>query len=213
MRLARIIASRPRLVISVAMGVLAGFLLPPGEARLILGWDIGAGLLLIQNGIWMALTPPHHMSDRAKAQQDGEWTIFALVVAGVIASIFTIFLEFGALRDLHGAQWAFHLFILVATLIISWLTMQLAFGLRYAHEYYTMQCGKLQGGLDFPGESEPDYYDFIYFSLILGMTFQVSDVRITHRHLRRLAALQGFISFIFNMVILALTVNLAAGLI
>jgi uncharacterized membrane protein len=90
--------------------------------------------------------------------------------------------------------------------------MHLVFALRYAHEFYTKSDDELQGGLDFPKEPEPDYYDFLYFSLVLGMTFQVSDVDITDRHLRRLATLQGFISFLFNTIILALTVNLAAGL-
>jgi uncharacterized membrane protein len=200
-------------VASVILGVLASLLLPLGKARIILGWDIGAGLFLILNGVSMALTPPNRMSARAQAQQDGEWTVFTLALAAIIASLFVIFLEFEALKDLHGAERVSHLVILVTTLVISWLTMQAVFGLRYAHEFYTPQDGELQRGLEFPGESEPDYYDFMYFSLVLGMTFQVSDVQITHRHLRRLAALQGFISFSFNTVILALTVNLAAGLV
>ncbi|HQU01562.1 MAG TPA: DUF1345 domain-containing protein, partial [Acetobacteraceae bacterium] len=68
-------------------------------------------------------------------------------------------------------------------------------------------------GLDFPGEQEPDYFDFVYFSFVLGMTFQVSDVEVTARKLRRMATVQGLIGFVFNTVILALSVNIAAGLI
>jgi uncharacterized membrane protein len=88
------------------------------------------------------------------------------------------------------------------------------FAFRYAHEYYEAAPGssKVDGGLEFPGEDQPDYLDFMYFSLVLGMTFQVSDVQITSRKLRRLATVHGLLSFLFNTIILALTVNIAAGL-
>jgi uncharacterized membrane protein len=88
------------------------------------------------------------------------------------------------------------------------------FALRYAHEYYSREMTKssIERGLEFPGETKPDYWDFLYFSLVLGMTFQVSDVQITSHKLRRLATAQGFLSFIFNTLIIALTVNIAASL-
>jgi uncharacterized membrane protein len=212
MRLRQIISSRPRLVAAVAVGLLVYWFVPFPKVRLILGWDAGAGLFLVVNAILMAITPPHRMPAEAAAQQDGEWTIFAMTLGGVVASVFAIILEFSAIKNLHGSERASHVMVLVTTLIISWLTMHLVFALRYAHEFYTKEDDELQGGLDFPKEPEPDYYDFLYFSLVLGMTFQVSDVDITDRHLRRLATLQGFISFLFNTIILALTVNLAAGL-
>jgi uncharacterized membrane protein len=100
------------------------------------------------------------------------------------------------------------------TLLASWLMMQASFALRYAHEYYSRSPGRpdIDGGLSFPSEDHPDYMDFMYFALVLGMTFQVSDVQITSRKLRRLAALHGLLSFLFNTIIVALTVNLAAGL-
>ena len=79
---------------------------------------------------------------------------------------------------------------------------------------YERQPGasRVDGGLDFPGGLSPDYWDFFYFALVLGMTFQVSDVQITSRKLRRLAAAHGLIGFLFNAVIIALTVNIAASL-
>ncbi len=88
------------------------------------------------------------------------------------------------------------------------------FAFRYAHEYYEAPAGaeKVDGGLQFPGEEQPDYLDFLYFSMVLGMTFQVSDVQITSRKFRRLATVHGLLSFLFNTIILALTVNIAAGL-
>ena len=76
----------------------------------------------------------------------------------------------------------------------------------------TLAGSGIAGGLEFPSEKRPDYLDFMYFSLVLGMTFQVSDVQITARKFRRLAAAHGLLSFLFNTIILALTVNIAAGL-
>ena len=105
--------------------------------------------------------------------------------------------------------------ILVAvTLFVSWLMTHTTFAFRYAHEYYEVDDGAagICGGLEFPGEKRPDYLDFLYFSLVLGMTFQVSDVQITARKFRRLAAAHGLLSFLFNTIILALTVNIAAGM-
>ena len=104
--------------------------------------------------------------------------------------------------------------LVASTLLASWLMTHVIFALRYAHEYYARDEGgpEVDRGLDFPGEKQPDYLDFMYFSLVLGMTFQVSDVQITSRKLRRVATLHGLISFLFNTVIVALTVNIAAGL-
>jgi uncharacterized membrane protein len=88
------------------------------------------------------------------------------------------------------------------------------FALRYAHEYYSIVPGgdAVEGGLKFPGDDPPDYWDFFYYALVLGMTFQVSDVEILSRKLRRLASVHGLLGFLFNTVILALSVNIAASL-
>jgi uncharacterized membrane protein len=90
--------------------------------------------------------------------------------------------------------------------------MHTIFSLHYAHEYYGEGRDKKIGGLNFPGENEPDYLDFLYFSLVIGMTSQVSDVAITSRSIRRVAALHGTLSFFFNLTVLALTVNMISNL-
>jgi uncharacterized membrane protein len=92
--------------------------------------------------------------------------------------------------------------------------LHFTFAFRYAHEFYEVSGDgpAVDGGLTFPGEEQPDYLDFLYFAMVLGMTFQVSDVSITSRKFRRLATLHGLLGFLFNTVILALTVNIAAGL-
>ena len=89
--------------------------------------------------------------------------------------------------------------------------MQTIFAMHYAHEFYGEGRDHREGGLQFPGEGEPDYWDFVYFSFVLGMTFQVSDVSITSRVIRRLAVSHGIVAFVFNTALLALMVNIAAN--
>ncbi len=221
-RIALFVSSRRHLLIGVLAGVIAALfipgrallILPGGKAHLVLSWDVGAGVFLVLWAITMIRTPIWDIPKRAKAQQDGEWAVFAVTLAGIVASIVAIVIEFHDIANLKNEARDLHLGLVIATLLISWLTMQLIFTLRYAHEFYSVSDGSatMDGGLDFPHESEPDYFDFFYFGMVLGMTFQVSDVDITSRKIRRLATLHGFIGFVFNTVILALTVNIAAGL-
>jgi uncharacterized membrane protein len=154
------------------------------------------------------------MAANARAQEEGEWTIFWVTMGVVVASFVAVLGEFADSKDLTPLVRNWHVALVVFTLFASWLMTHIAFCFRYAHEYYSGadNSGKIDGGLEFPGEQNPDYLDFAYFSLVLGMTFQVSDVQITSRKLRRLAAAQGLLSFLFNTVILALTVNIAASL-
>lgn len=116
---------------------------------------------------------------------------------------------------LSAEQKTLRIVLVVVTLFASWLMTHTSFALRYAHEYYSRdENGKdFDRGLEFPNEKRPDYLDFLYFALVLGMTFQVSDVQITARKMRRLATVHGLLSFLFNTIILALTVNIAAGLV
>ena len=221
-RVALFVTSRSHLLLGILAGIIASFALPgrallilPGsEAHLVLSWDVGAAVFLVLWAVTMIRTPIWEMPKHAKAQQDGEWTVFALAVAGIVASVVAIVIEFRDITHLKNAARDTHLGLVIATLLISWLAMQVVFALRYAHEYYTTSDGSgvTDGGLEFPHEPEPDYFDFFYFGMVLGMTFQVSDVNITSRKIRRLATLHGFIGFLFNTVILALTVNIAASL-
>jgi uncharacterized membrane protein len=213
-RIALFAKSRAHLLIAILAGIIASFVMPGGKAHLVLSWDVGAAVLLVLWAVTMIRTPIWDMPKHAQAQQDGEWTVFALTLAGIVASVVAIVIEFRDITNLKNAARESHVGLVVATLLVSWLTMQLVFALRYAHEYYSVSdgSGTTDGGLDFPHEPEPDYFDFFYFGMVLGMTFQVSDVNITSRKMRRLATLHGFIGFLFNTVILALTVNIAASL-
>ena len=211
------VAGRPRLFVAALCGIVSYPLLPghlTTQTRAICAWDIGVLVFLILAAELFYTEPPSEMPAHAAAQQEGEWTIFSITLAVVVASFVAIISEFSGSKDLPAGSRNLHVGLVALTLFISWLMTHVSFGLRYAHEYYTISPGhsEVDGGLQFPGEPNPDYLDFLYFSLVLGMTFQVSDVQITSRKLRRLAAVHGLLGFLFNTVIIALTVNIAAGL-
>jgi uncharacterized membrane protein len=101
----------------------------------------------------------------------------------------------------------------MGTILLSWTFVHMIFSFHYAHEYYGERRDGKIGGLRFPDDPKPDYRDFLYFSLVIGMTSQVSDVAVTSKVIRRLAAVHGVLSFFFNLTVLALTVNMVSSLI
>jgi len=214
----RVIRGRPRLFIGLLCGLAAAPLLPgtmSHTTRSILAWDIGVLVYLVLAAFLFETERISRMPEDAAAQEEGEWTIFWITVGAITFSFIAIVKEFAAIsKDLPPVQRNLHVALVAATLFVSWLMTHTTFALRYAHEYYAVERGAagISGGLEFPGEKRPDYLDFMYFSLVLGMTFQVSDVQITARKFRRMAAAHGLLSFLFNTIIVALTVNIAAGL-
>ena len=215
--LRKMVAGRPRLFVAALIGIVAMALLPGHLAlhtRIIIAWDVFITSFLVLTAVLFSRQRPEHMPADAAAQQEGEWTIFWITVGAVAASFAAIILEFSASKDMAPAIRNAHVALVAFTLLASWLMTHVVFAMRYAHEYYETAPGStgIDGGLEFPGEHDPDYWDFTYFALVLGMTFQVSDVQITARTLRRLATVHGILGFLFNTVIIALTVNIGASL-
>jgi uncharacterized membrane protein len=213
----RAVSSRPRLFTGLAVMIVGWPLLPsawPATTRGIVGWDIGVLVFVLLAAQLFATASPDDMPAAAEAQQEGEWTIFWLTLAVVIVSFVAVSSEFTAIKTEPSDRRGWQVALVAGTLFLSWLVTHVTFAFRYAHEFYGRDLGgpDVDRGLDFPGEKEPDYLDFLYFSLVLGMTFQVSDVQITSRKLRRVATLHGLIGFLFNTIIVAFTVNIAAGL-
>ena len=205
-----------RVFCALAVVVLVYLLCPGAEnprTRVIIAWDVGV-ISFLSMSLQLFLThDANQMPAVAEAQEDGQWTIFWVVFLVSVVSFFAVTTELAGLKELTGQQRTLRIAFVAGTLILSWLLTHVVFAVRYAHEWYDSDDdSELRRGLDFPGDEQPDYLDFLYFSLVLGMTFQVSDVQITARRLRRLAALHGLISFLYNTVIIALTVNIAAGL-
>jgi uncharacterized membrane protein len=213
----RSIRARPGMVTGVLTGLAVWPLLPVSlslTTRGLLAWDAGVLAFLGVVGFLFVTTTAERMPQRAEAQEAGEWTIFWLTLAVVIVSFVAVSSEFSAIKRASETDRGLHVTLVAVTLFMSWLVTHVTFALRYAYEFYADDLGGpgVDGGLEFPGETRPDYLDFLYFALVLGMTFQVSDVQITSRKLRRVAALHGLLSFLFNTVIVAFTVNIAAGL-
>jgi uncharacterized membrane protein len=211
----RILRGRPRLFASLCVGLVASPFLPwrlPVPTRAVLAWDIAVAAFLVLTAQHFSSADHSDIAEDAARQEEGEWTLFGLVLLAAIMSFIAI-VEFSGLNQ-KKEQHTLYLVLVALTLAFSWLMTNVTFAYRYAHEYYTRdKGGTLARGLEFPGEAHPDYLDFVYFAFVIGMTFQVSDVQITSRTLRRVATMHGLIGFLFNTVILALTVNIAAGII
>ncbi len=149
-------------------------------------------------------------SIRVRARQEDE-SVYGLLLSSVVVSG-VVLVALGL--ELHADQYGGVIGLLLASvsLLLSWLFMNTMFALHYAHRYYgDNQRQEPRGGLDFPGDKNPDYWDFAYFAIVIGMTFQVSDVQICARPMRHIALLQSVIAFFFNVIIIALTVNIVAG--
>ena len=214
----RVISSHKRAFGAMALSVILFLVLPhslSASTRAVLAWDIGAlGLLASMALLFVRSRDDATMADDAERLDEGAWIIFWTTVAGVAFSFAAVTVVLSGTKDLPAVQRQAIVGLVAATLFVSWLLTHVVFGLRYAHEYYARDLGGpgVDRGLEFPSDDAPDYWDFLYFSIVLGMTFQVSDVQITSRKLRRLATVHGLLSFLFNTVIVALTVNIAASL-
>jgi len=220
MRFARVlfrqIRVRPRLLTATLVGLTALLMIPPtvsGPTRALLAWVAGAGLYLALAWIMMLRSSVEQMRWRAKRQDDGAVVVLVLTVFAALASLAAIVLELIGVRHYPPRAQTWHLALSVITILCSWFIVHTAFALHYAHEFYEGAPGSEMRSLAFPGDFEPDYVDFLYFALVLGTTSQTSDVAICSRPLRRLALAHGVIAFFFNTTLLALAVNIAAGLI
>ncbi len=206
-KLLRIIYARPRFFISIAVGLVSLFLLPTSlraSTRLLIGWDIAIALYLTLAYIPALLGGPGYIRRLANTMDDGRFLILGITLIAAFASLAAIIFELGQAQRAH-----FQLGLAIATITLSWAAIHTTFATHYAHEYYR---GGDVGGLAFPGdEGDPDYWDFVYFSFVIGMTAQVSDVGITDRMIRRTATVHGIVSFVFNTALLALMVNIAAS--
>ena len=207
----RVVRARPRLFLSAVAGLVViavSLTVWRPTTCLLLGWDVGVGLYLILASVMMARSDIHRIRRRAALQDEGATVVLVLTVAAAVASVAAIMVELG----LAAGHRPFELVVALLTIALSWAFIHTVFALHYAHEYYGDGDG-LGGGLGFPGEDPPDYWDFVYFSFVIGMTSQVSDVAVTRRAIRRTATLHGLVAFAFNVTLLALTVNVAASVI
>lgn len=206
----RIVRGRPRLFVAAGVGVVVTLVLAltgrRPTTRFLDGWDVGVVLYLALVAQMMWQSDADRIRRRATVEDEGQIAILFLTVMAALVSLGAIFAELATptsegqpvLRVAHAAL----------TILLSWAFIHTMFALHYAHEFYDVTAG----GLTFPqGGGDPDYWDFVYFSFVIGMTSQVSDVAVTSKEVRRIVTAHGVLSFVFNAALLALTVNLAAG--
>jgi uncharacterized membrane protein len=210
-RAVRIVRARPRLFLSALIGLIVIAALPGDwqlTTRMLIGWDVGIALYLAAALEVMARADLHHIRRQSALQDEGRVAILVLTVVAALASIAAIIVELGTTPG--ATREPVRLVLATITIVLSWAFIHTIFALHYAHEYHA-EHRKHRGGLVFPGDEPPDYWDFVYFSFVIGMAAQTSDVAITSKAIRRTVAAHGIVSFVFNAALLALTVNIAAS--
>ncbi|OWQ92942.1 hypothetical protein CDN99_00035 [Roseateles aquatilis] len=208
------IQRRPRLLIGAAIGALLATCWPveiPWHTRALLGWSSGVWSYLLMLGWMMYRTSAEDVEEQARALADGVITVLVLATIGAAASMAAIALELAQVKTAGlVAAWP-HLLVASATLTGSWLLLPVEFALAYAALFHSGP--QAPHGLEFPGDEEaPDYTDFVYFAVTVGATSQTSDVQVSSRPIRRLVLVQAVQAFVFNTVVLALTINFLAGM-
>src|ERR1700722_3477153 len=208
-----------RLATALVLGFTAYSVIPhdrPPIIRATWGWDFA--VLVLIGGIlaMMATSTRDHMRRRAARQDLGRWVILLAIIAGALVCMLALAYIQKTFKATPDGEPVIYLVTIVGTIVLSWHLVHTVFALHYAHGYYGPSededdADGLVGGLEFPSETQPDYWDFMYFSYVVGMTSQVSDVQISGRDLRRLALIHGVVSFFFNTIILALTINIVAS--
>ncbi len=208
-----------RLAISVLAGLLLFFLLPVGifwETRLIAAWDCAILCFLFFALTTMANTSAADTEQSTTRYDQSGLIILILAAVAAMVSILVIAFMLRHTKGIPLTHMSVHLLLSVGAIVGSWLMMHTLFAFHYAHRFYRNHHDKPEGNhhrsLIFPSNKPPDYLDFVYFSFIIGMTSQVSDIQIAGRAMRRLALVHGGLSFAFNMVILALSINIIAGI-
>jgi uncharacterized membrane protein len=210
----RIARAHIKLFAAAALGIIL-FLLLPNELRAVtralIAWNAAVALYLVAAAIVISRFELSHVRKRAEEEDEGATAILVLTVAAAVVSLAAIFIELG---DASGKRaGAFPALLALSTVVLSWFFIQIIFAFHYAHEFYGEAKGGHKGGLSFPDDDQPEYWDFVYFSFVIGMTFQVSDVQVTSKLLRRMVVAHGVVSFFYNVAVLALMVNMGGELI
>jgi uncharacterized membrane protein len=210
------ITSRPHLAAAVIAGVvlywLAAHWVTRDITRALIGWNGGVLTFLGFSTFYMLGADATCMKRRALDHDEGRHIMLVLTVLAAIASVVALAIELTASKGQHGGGWRVGL--AAGTVVLSWLFVQIAFAMHYAHVYFLAEdrCAQHQGGLDFGyGGEEPDYWDFVHFAIVIGATSQTADIVFKSKEMRRVGTLHSIVAFGFNTAILATMINLAAN--
>jgi len=209
-----------RFILSVGLAMLAYLLVPKSwgeEIHFLVGWDFGVICFLALVGVTVLNCNPEQTLHRARMREPNSSSILAIVVITALISIFIIGFMLADIKNTPQPIRSIQIWLSLSAIICSWLLTHTMFALHYARVYYnevdSINLEKYAGGLEFPCDESPDYFDFMYFSFTISMTSQTSDVSITSRQIRRLVLAHEMVAFFFYSVIVATTVNTVASLI
>jgi uncharacterized membrane protein len=208
--------ARPRLIISGLVGALVILLLRYsfGQSTIthyILGWNVGAWLYLLLAIHMMSSSTQETIKKRACQQDEGQRVILVIVIVAAVVSLAAIVVQLAAVKHVSGNEKYAHITLAGLTLLSSWAFTHVMFALHYAHDYYVAVVKGKPSGLDIPGESAPDYWDFLYVAIVIGTSGQTADVSFSSKSMRRVALVHCLVAFMFNTTLLALTINVAAS--
>jgi uncharacterized membrane protein len=217
LRLARILRARPHLWSSAAFGLLLHLLLSALgvlelESRALVAWNAGAVLYLMLALHLARGSSTAQMQRHAIGQSEGRALVLAVVVVAAVAVLLAVGSQLAAMKDLPRGDKTPHVLLAALTVLTSWLFTQTLFAFNYAHAYYLARAAGRGDVLAFPGTSEPTYGDFFYFACVIGTSGQTADVPFNGSELRPVGTLHCVLAFAFNTTVLALTINIAAGL-
>ena len=198
------------LLVAPAVGLAVGAVLPRSLdllSRVAVGWETALAVYVLASFWRMARNNDlAAIRRRAAALDEVGLAVLPVSLAAAVASLALVVIEASGAATSQGALLA------LAGVALSWLFVHLIFALHYAHAFYAPAEKGDAGGLLFPAESEPDYWDFLHFALIIGVASQTADIQIAGRSLRRVSTVHSVTAFVFNTVLLALAVNLAVSL-
>jgi uncharacterized membrane protein len=212
----RIAKMHDKLLAATVIGIAVSMMAPSHwrmATQLLAGWNVGVVIYLTLTHAMFRRCDIDHIRKRAAEQDEGEFAILLLTIVATIASLVAIVVELGGIKQEQPSAAFVQVLLATATILLSWSFIHTIFTIHYAHEYYGERRDGKIGGLKFPGDTKPDYLDFLYFSLVIAMTSQVSDVAVTSKVVRRVVSMHGVLSFFFNLTVLALTVNMVSNLI
>ncbi|WP_279046012.1 DUF1345 domain-containing protein [Cedecea davisae] len=207
--------ARLRLLISILAGIICYYALPAQTGtlqRMLIGWNVLAWLYLIFIWFRMLRTDVKDIHHIAKIQDQSAALVLGMVILACMASIVAILSELSSLHSLTGTPRIFHLLLTATTLIVSWALLPSSFAMHYAHNHYLHRSRDVTPMI-FPDKpADPGYWDFLYFAFTIAVASQTADVATGTTEMRKITLLQSVISFLFNLAILGLSVNVGAGL-
>lgn len=211
----QVLRNRPRMLIGLAVGLVAALVLPEHTrpmVRILAGWDVAVWTYLVLICLHMAFADEGQVRDFARRDDENAGVVLLVICVATVASIAAIVLELASAKGTAGASTAWHYLLTGLTMVGAWFLIPTIFTQHYARLYY--DANATETALLFPDHKlQPDYWDFLYFSFTIAVASQTSDVVLRSRTIRRAVLAQSILSFYFNVAVLGLCVNIAAGLV